>query len=273
MIKSDQTRQQLLEYLKELKLPTVRNYYQEAAILAQQESLSYEHFLKDLMERECETRWQGRIERLTAESRLPLQKSFDNFDLARLPLRTQQQVRTLQAGSFVDRCENVLAFGNPGSGKTHLLSGLCHLLVRQGRRVLYTTSSTLVQELLAAKRDLCLPRMLKRLARFQAILIDDLAYVQQSREEMEVLFTLLADRYERASVLITSNLPFSQWESIFKDPMTTAAAIDRLVHHCVILELNLTSYRAEQAKARVLSPAQAAQTSETQETSITPAEA
>jgi DNA replication protein DnaC len=115
----------------------------------------------------------------------------------------------------------------------------------------YTTTAILVQELLAAKRDLCLPRMLKRLTRFEALLIDDLGYVQQSREEMEVLFTLLADRYECASVLITSNLPFSGWESIFKDPMTTAAAIDRLVHHCVILELNMSSYRAEQAKARV----------------------
>ncbi len=250
MIKPDQTRAQLLEYLKELRLPTIRGYYEEAVSLAQKESLSYEHFLKDLVERECEVRWQGRIERLSAQSRLSPNKSFDQFDITRLPLRTQQQVRALQAGLFVERKENVLAFGNPGSGKTHLLSALCHQLVRQGRRVLYTTTSTLVQELLAAKRDLMLPKMLKRLAGFEALFIDDLGYVQQNREEMEVLFTLLADRYERASVLITSNLPFSQWESIFKDPMTTAAAIDRLVHHCVILELNLPSYRAEQAKKR-----------------------
>jgi DNA replication protein DnaC len=250
-MKPDQTRAKLLDYLKELRLPTVRNYYQDAALLAQQESLSYERFLTDLLEKECEARWQGRIERLRAESRIPGEKTFDTFDLSRLPLRAQQQIRTLQEGSFLDRRENVLAFGNPGSGKTHLLCALCHLLVGQGRRVLYTTTAILVQELLAAKRDLCLPRMLKRLARFEALLIDDLGYVQQSREEMEVLFTLLADRYECASVLITSNLPFSGWESIFKDPMTTAAAIDRLVHHCVILELNMSSYRAEQAKARV----------------------
>lgn len=250
MIKPDQTRAKLLEYLKELKLPTIRGYYPEAAELAQKESLSYEQFLQDLLERECEARWQARMERLLAQSRLPLEKSFEQFDLARLPLRTQQQVRTLQTGVFVQRRENVLAFGNPGSGKTHLLSALCQVLVRQGHSVLSTTSATLVQELLAAKRDLCLPRLLKRLSRFEALLIDDLGYVQQSREEMEVLFTLLADRYERASVLITSNLPFSQWESIFKDPMTTAAAIDRLVHHCVILELNLPSYRAEQAQVR-----------------------
>jgi len=110
-----------------------------------------------------------------------------------------------------------------------------------------------VQELLAAKRDLKLEKLIKRLSKFDALIIDDIGYVQQDREEMEVLFTLLAERYERGSVLITSNLPFSKWEKIFKDPMTTAAAIDRLVHHSVILELNITSYRAEQAKKKKLS--------------------
>ena len=156
----------------------------------------------------------------------------------------------LRDGAFVERRENVLAFGNPGSGKTHLLCGLCQELVRQGRRALYATCALLVQELLGAKRDLRLPQMLKRLARYEVLLIDDLGYVRQDREEMEVLFTLLAERYERGSVLITSNLPFSQWEAIFKDPMTTAAAIDRLVHHSVILELNLPSYRMQQAQAK-----------------------
>jgi DNA replication protein DnaC len=121
-------------------------------------------------------------------------------------------------------------------------------LVQRGRRVYFTTCSFLVQELLLAKRDLKLSRVVKRLNGFEVVLIDDLGYVQQSREEMEVLFTLLAERYERGSVWLTSNLPFSKWESIFKDPMTTAAAIDRLVHHSVIVELNLTSYRLEHAK-------------------------
>lgn len=148
----------------------------------------------------------------------------------------------------MDRRENVLAFGAPGSGKTHLLCAICQELVRSGRKVLFTTCGLLVQDLLVAKRDLKLSRVLKRLGGYEALLIDDLGYVQQSREEMEVLFTLLAERYERGSVLLTSNLPFSGWEAIFKDAMTTAAAIDRLVHHSVIVELNLPSYRAEQAK-------------------------
>ena len=145
----------------------------------------------------------------------------------------------------------MLAFGPPGSGKTHLLCALGQELIHQGRRVLFRPCSLLVQELLIAKRDLMLAKVLKRLSRYDVMIIDDIGYVQQSRQEMEVLFTLLAQRYERGSVMITSNLPFSQWERIFKDPMTTAAAIDRLVHHSVILELNLPSYRLEASKQRV----------------------
>jgi len=141
-----------------------------------------------------------------------------------------------------------LAFGNPGSGKTHLLCAIGYELVQQGRRILFKSCNLLVQEMLIAKRDLKLPRLLKQLAKYDALIIDDLGYVQQNRAEMEVLFTLLADRYERGSVMLTSNLPFSQWENIFKDPMTTAAAIDRLVHHSIILELNLQSYRLEESK-------------------------
>ncbi len=148
----------------------------------------------------------------------------------------------------MDRQENVLVFGVPGSGKTHLLCAIAQELVRSGRKVQFWTTGLLVQELLIAKRDLKLSRVLKRLSGYEVLLLDDLGYVQQSREEMEVLFTLLAERYERGSVLLTSNLAFSQWERIFKDAMTTAAAIDRLVHHCVIVELNIPSYRAEQAK-------------------------
>ena len=146
------------------------------------------------------------------------------------------------------RQENVLVFGNPGSGKTHLVCALGQELVRNGHRVYFANCNLLVQELLRAKQELKLTRWLKKLSKCEAVILDDIGYVQQSREEMEVLFTLLAERYERGSVMITSNLPFSKWEAIFKDPMTTAAAIDRLVHHSVILELNLPSYRLEQAK-------------------------
>src|SRR6266404_4416576 len=241
-------KERLAAYLKELHLPAFRSSYEELARQAQQEGLSFEQYLLGLVQRECQERRNKRVERLLHESRLPLEKSWPALDLKRLPAKVVQQARTLLEGSFLDRAENVLVFGPPGSGKTHLLSALGQELVRSGRRVLSRKCGLLVQDLLLAKRDLKLAALLKRLAGYEALIVDDLGYVQQSREEMEVLFTLLAERYERGSVLLTSNLPFSGWEAIFKDPMTTAAAIDRLVHHSVIIELNLPSYRAEQAK-------------------------
>jgi DNA replication protein DnaC len=248
MSSSKDVKATLTGYLRELHLPTFRKTYEEAAHRAQQETLSYEQYLLELAERECEVRRANRVERMLRQSKLPLEKSLDNFNLKRLPTKVARQVRTLADGSFLDRCENILVFGKSGSGKTHLLSGVGQQLIRLGRRVYFSTCSLLVQELLIAKRDLKLSRVLKRLSGFDAIIIDDIGYVQQSREEMEVLFTLLAERYERGSVMLTSNLPFSKWESIFKDPMTTSAAIDRLVHHSVILELNIPSFRLEEAK-------------------------
>jgi len=168
-----------------------------------------------------------------------------------LPSGTACIASALGDGGFLGRRENVLVFGNPGSGKTHLVCAIADEQVRKGRSVLFTTCSLLVKHLLAAKRDLSLPGALKKLARPEALAIDDSGYVQHSRDEMEVLFTLLADRYGRGSVLLTTNLPFSQRERIFKDPTVTAAAIDRLAHHSVIVELNMESCRMAAAqKAR-----------------------
>jgi DNA replication protein DnaC len=207
-----------------------------------------------LLEREHETRRANRIERFLRESKLPLEKTLEHFDRKRLPRKLDQQIAVLLDGSFLDRGENILAFGNPGSGKTHLLCAIAQELVHKGRRVFFGSCALLVQQLLVAKRDLKLPRVLKSFSKYEAVILDDIGYVQQSREEMEVLFTFLADRYERGSVMLTSNLPFSKWEKIFKDPMTTAAAIDRLVHHSVILELNLPSYRLVSSKKKQNNP-------------------
>jgi DNA replication protein DnaC len=244
----NELRSRLVGHLKELHLPTVRACYEEVAQQAQQESLGYEHYLLEVIEQECQVRQQRRIERLLQESHLPVEKGLASLELDRLPRKVVNQVHTLLTGSFLSRRENVLVFGNPGSGKTHLVSALGQEMVRQGHRVFFSHCSLLVQELLRAKQELKLVRTLKKLARYEALILDDIGYVQQSREEMEVLFTLLAERYERGSVMITSNLPFSQWEVIFKDPMTTAAAIDRLVHHCIIIELNVASYRMAHAQ-------------------------
>ena len=234
--------------LKQLHLPTVGAHYREYAEEARREELSYEEYLDGLMNQEIEHRRDTRTERWLRESRLPLEKSLETFDRSRLPAKVRAAVSTLIEGAFLGRTENILAFGNPGSGKTHLLAGVAQELIHRGHRILFQSCQLLVQDLLAAKQELALGKALKRLRRYEAIIIDDIGYVQQDRAEMEVLFALLADRYETGSVMITSNLPFSKWESIFKDPMTAAAAIDRLVHHSIILELNLPSYRLEAAK-------------------------
>jgi len=250
MVSNKDVKATLTGYLRELHLPTFRGIYEEAAHRAQQERLSYEQYLLELTERECEVRRGNRVERMLRQSRLPLDKSLDNFELKYLPAKVAREVRALAEGSFLDRCENILVFGSSGVGKTHLLAGVGRELIRLGRKVYFRTCSLLVQELLIAKRELKLSRVLKRLSGFDAIIVDDIGYAEQSREEMEVLFTLLAERHERGSVMLATNLPFLKWEVIFKDPMTACAAIDRLVHHSVILELNVRSYRLEEAKRK-----------------------
>ena len=248
MKQTDELSSALFDMLKELHLPMVRECFSGQAEIARRESLSYEQYLYDLVQQECDARRNNRTVRLLHESQLPQEKSLEVFDRKRLPQKINSQLGVLLEGSFLSRKENVLAFGNPGSGKTHLLCAIGQELIHQGYRVLFQPCSLMVQKLLLAKRDLKLQNILKSFTKYDALIIDDIGYVQQSREEMEVLFTLLAYRYERGSIMITSNLPFSEWERIFKDPMTTAAAIDRLVHHSIILELNLQSYRLEQSK-------------------------
>jgi DNA replication protein DnaC len=237
--------------LKSFRLPTFAREYAVVATQAAKEGVTHEAYLLALARQEASERAQRRVERLLWDSRLPREKTLDNFKLQRLPAKVRSSFAALRDGSFLDAATNVLLFGNPGTGKSHLVCALGQELARSRRTILFTPTFQLVQRLLAAKRDLRLSAELKKLDRFEGLILDDIGYVQQSREEMEVLFTLLAERYERRSVLITTNLLFSQWDQIFKDPMTTAAAIDRVVHHSVVLELDIESYRAEEAKARI----------------------
>ncbi len=212
------------------------------------DNLSHEEFLQELLAREMNSKTNKKVDRLLKDSGLNLSKSMETFDTKRLSPRLLGQVQNLRRGDFLNRQENVLAFGNPGSGKTHLLCGIAQELCRREHRVLFKTCEEWVEALLQQKAALNLSAWLKKLDRYELLFIDDIGYVQKNREEMEVLFTLLAHRYERGSVIITSNLMFSQWEQIFKDPMTTVAVVDRVVHHSVILEMNLPSYRVEEAK-------------------------
>ena len=238
--------------LKTFHLPAFVNNYEDLARKAEKEAITYERYLHELAQLEAYERHNRKIAQLLKRSCLPPTKTLETFEQDRLPKKIRSLLPTLCEGSFLSRAENILAFGNPGTGKSHLLCAVAHELIRRGHPVFFTSAAMLVQRLLVAKRDLRLSQELKKLDKFAAILIDDIGYIQQDREEMEVLFTLLAERYERRSVLITTNLVFSKWEQIFKDPMTTAAAVDRLVHHSVILELNLKrSYRAEKALENV----------------------
>jgi DNA replication protein DnaC len=239
-------------HCKALRLPTVSEVAGDTIARAGREAWSLETFLLNLLEQEVDGRRRRRIERLQRESHLPPGKTLAQFDESRLPLRTRRLLPQLLSGDFVDRAENILFFGLPGTGKTHLCAGVGHALIETGRSVFFTPTYQLVGQLLRAKRDYELERELRRLDRFQVVILDDIGYVQQSREEMEVLFAFLAERYERRSVMITSNLVFSEWGQIFKDPLTTAAAIDRIVHHSLIIEFGkeIGSLRMEEAARR-----------------------
>jgi DNA replication protein DnaC len=242
---------ELQRRLHALKLPAMADTFAELALKAAKSGLTHEAFLYELVQAECTQREERRTARLLRQSGLPLEKTFRTLEWDCFPLVLRQQVERLRSGAFVDDAVNVVAVGKPGTGKSHLLAALAHDLILQGHPVLWTPTATLVQRLLAAKRDLRLPQALAQLDRYAWVLLDDIGYVQHDRDEMEVLFTLLAERYERRSVGITTNLVFSDWTRIFQDPMTTVAAIDRVVHHAVILDLmGLASYRAKEANHR-----------------------
>lgn len=243
-------KKELVDYLRYLRLPGIREIFEESVEKAIQEGMGYPDYLAFLLEHEYDLRRNNRIARFLKDSRLPLDKTRESFDMKRLPFSAQQKMQTLFTGEFMKRCENVLLFGQPGTGKTHLLCAIAREQIRAGKRVLFMSSAFLVQRLLAAKKALRLEKLLKSFSKYEALIIDDIGYVQHNRDEMEVLFTLIAERYERGSIMLSSNLPFSKWETIFKDPMTAAAAIDRLVHHSIIVELNLKSYRTEAALKR-----------------------
>jgi DNA replication protein DnaC len=241
----------LKSMLSKLKLSTFASHHQDIAIEAEREGWSFGQYLYQLCEMEISVRQTKRIDRISKQSELPQSKTINTLDTGPLPEKIKRQLPTLCEGNFVDKAHNLIVFGLPGRGKTHLLCAIGHCLVKKGVPILFIPAFKLVQRLLVAKQELRLEKELKRLDKYEAVIIDDIGYIQQGRDEMEVLFTFLAERYERKSVMISSNLVFSQWDRIFKDAMTTAAAVDRLVHHSIILEMNQESYRTKKAKENI----------------------
>ncbi len=256
MRKTTNRHTQLQTLLTQLNLGAMADSFTDVALRAAKEGLSHEAYLYELARLEMEQRTQRRTACLVRASGLPLEKTFRTLSLSRLSPTLQLQLERLKSAAFLESATNVIAIGKPGVGKSHALAAVGYELIEAGYAVLWMPTSTLVQRLLAAKRDLRLPQELAKLDKFACVILDDIGYVQHDRAEMEVLFTFVALSYERKSVMITTNLVFSEWERIFKDPMTTMAAIDRLVHHSVILDMmSVESYRAEEASQHHLSSA------------------
>lgn len=234
--------------LNELRLPTISRLWPEFAQRSDQEAWQATRFLGALLEHELAERAKRRIERHRAESHLDPTKTLATFDFGSVPMLSKAHVTALATGdSWLEKGATILIFGPPGVGKSHLGTGIGHALIEAGYRVLFMRTSEMVQRLQAARQGLQLPATLAKLDRFDLLILDDISYVRKDQAETSVLFELIAERYERRSILITANQPFSGWDHVFCDPGMTVAAIDRLVHHSTIFELNVESYRRKKA--------------------------
>ena len=241
--------------LNELRLPTIKTLWPRFAEQADKEGWPAGRFLAAIAEHELAERDRRRIERHLAEARLPPGKTLDSFDFEAVPMLSKAQVMAVAAGdAWLAQGANLLLFGPPGGGKSHLACAIGLALVEGGRKVLFTRTTDLVQKLQVARRELSLEAAIGRLDRFDLLILDDLAYVTKDQAETSVLFELISARYERRSLMITANQPFGEWGKVFPDPAMTLAAVDRLVHHATIFEMNVESYRRRVALDRKRGP-------------------
>lgn len=241
--------------LGELRLPAIKTVWLDFAARADKEGWPAARFLAALTEHELAERARRRIERHLDEARLPPGKTLDAFDFTAVPMVSKAQIMALAAGdSWLEKGANLLMFGPPGGGKSHLAAALGLALVENGWRVLFTRTTDLVQKLQLARRELALESAIAKLDKYHLLILDDLAYVAKDQAETSVLFELIGARYERRSILITANQPFGEWGKVFPDQAMTLAAVDRLVHHATILEMNVESYRRRTALERKRGP-------------------
>jgi DNA replication protein DnaC len=249
----DTARVELL--LAELRLPAIKLVWPDIAGQADKEGWPAARFLAALAEHEMAERGRRRIERHLAEARLPPGKTLDSFDFDVVPVVSKAQVMALAAGdSWLEKAANLIMFGPPGGGKSHLAAALGFALVENGWRVLFTRTTDLVQRLQIARRELALESAIAKLDKYHLLILDDLAYVTKDQAETSVLFELIGARYERRSLLVTANQPFGEWGKIFPDQAMTLAVVDRLVHHATIFEMNVESYRRRAALERKRGP-------------------
>ena len=237
--------------LKNLRLPTILSEYSELAMMALEGKYSYEQYLLSLSRREVEQRFNNRVRYLLKGAKFPKIKTIDEYDFSKAEI-SEEAISQLCHGNFLGDYNNVIFFGTPGSGKTHLAMGIGRELCLKGYKVLFHTGCSLIQELVKAKNNLTLTNLFQKLMAFDLIIIDELGYIPFEKTEGDLLFQFISDRYERKSILITTNLAFSEWDTLFKDKMVATAAIDRLVHYSQIFKFEKDqSYRAEAAKKRL----------------------
>jgi len=245
----DTTRLTLL--LNELRLPAIKHLWQQFAERSDKEGWTAARLLMTLAEHEVAERDRRRIVRNLGEGKLLPGKTLDNFDFPAVPMVSKAQISALCAGDgWLEKGANILMFGGPGGGKSHLASAIGLSLIEKGWRVLFTRTSDLVQKLQRARREFALEAAIQSLDRYHLVILDDLVYVAKDQAETSVLFELISARYERRSLLITANQAFGEWGKVFQDPAMTLAAVDRLVHHATIFEMNVDSYRRREALAR-----------------------
>lgn len=243
--------QRLTLMLNELRLPAIKQMWSDFAARSDKEGWPAARFLAALTEHELAERDRRRMERHLSEARLPPGKTLDGFDFDAVPMISRAQVMAMCAGDgWLDNGANLMLFGPPGGGKSHLAAAIGLALVEKGWRVLFTRTSDLVQKLQVARRELALEAAIAKLDKYHLLVLDDLAYITKDQAETSVLFELISARYERRSTLITANQPFGEWGKIFPDPAMTLAAVDRLVHHATIFEMNVESYRRRTATQR-----------------------